>query len=374
MRRSFRAGLGALSCRHMRCTAARTSAAPCVFAAAETGETFHEAQQPNQSAHRLSVARSDTPEQLRASAPEKIKRTPLVDFPASGSEKGKYASAWIESQSRNCASGTTLPDCFEAKAVLSGKVLNAVMDAVSAGATIGHYVFSPSVAPGFSNIWSWGYYLNLFGTTIVNRNGAVATSTVAANALVGQPVIDDRAPFTARGVKNFEIDLGSISSYLGWLPDATVTINYAVNGASTTKVELAPFTPYGPLANLDLQPRAQMTASGRGSWGVNLLNIGLVNAEIGTEGESRRSHPVATPRSTSSMCSPPSAQWGRQRSTCARSRAASRTRRPQKILLPRPSRSSACFSATFCRSRSPRVTPGIRARATPCTGTSLTSG
>lgn len=196
----------------------------------------------------------------------------LASYPAAGqSNAGKYAAAWADVYTNNCSNTGTVPLCFEAKAAMSGRVLNATVEAVSGIAHVQRNVTSQD------DWWDWNYSAKVFGTTIVNEWGFKRTAAAVMNALEGQPLITHDSPFATRGVKNLYLDLSVISSWLEPLPDAKITINYSLNGSLSTQLDFMPLSGYGPIAGLRVQPRAGMTASGTTTY-----TVGPVRAKVYT--------------------------------------------------------------------------------------------
>lgn len=190
-------------------------------------------------------------------------------------DAGKWAKAWSNVNTMNCAYGPALPVCNTVRASVTGHVLNAQIEAVSGNAYVRR----------FNNhgpyVWEWGYSASLFGKSITSRSGQQMEANVLNNQLIGQPFITHNAPFKAEDTLSVTVDTGEISGLLGFfIGDETFKVHYSVSGGVSAQVDVMPLTIYGPLATAVVQPRAEMVVAG----GKSYSTIGA-SGYVGTEGK-----------------------------------------------------------------------------------------
>lgn len=205
----------------------------------------------------------------------------LGSFPSSGSNAGKYAAAWVDAATNNCMNVALDNDsCFEARGNVTGKVLNAQVEALAGKA------FARHRTPGTQDFWELGYMVKMFGLMLISRT-TPPLNTVDALMNVAQemPLDTNEAPFTTKGQVNLALDFSVISSYLSILPDATLTVNYSLHGGVTMELKDFPKSGFGSLALLRVLPWGSMTANGSvhgdGSW----YTFGPVRAKLYTAGD-----------------------------------------------------------------------------------------
>jgi hypothetical protein len=205
----------------------------------------------------------------------------LGSYPTSGSNAGKYAAAWVDVYSNNCSNPSAqLPSCFETKGDVGGRLLNAQVLDILYGKAYAHH-HTPGTGADY---WDWGYDVRIFGTALVSRYASISTVQAVMNVAQNMPLDTNQTPFTVKGQKSISLDLSVISSWLGILPDATLTVNYSLNGGVTTQLTVYPASGYGPLAMLNVHPWGSMTANGSVGGSNGYYTVGPVRAKIFTDG------------------------------------------------------------------------------------------
>lgn len=193
-------------------------------------------------------------------------------------DAGRWAKAWSDIRASNCTAGSAnVPICNIVDAKVTGRVLDAEIQAVHGQANVRRRTDHAN-----RWLWEWGYSIRLFGKTLVSSMGTAFEAGIAANALIGQPAITHWAPFSQANSVSVTVNMGEINDFLSVMGNESFLVHYSVLGGISARVDIAPFTIYGPLATATVQPRAEMVANAGKNWNavIGSVYVGTDNQNI----------------------------------------------------------------------------------------------